>query len=102
MVQFSLKTKTPLVGGGEDREVAVSESPKAQAVTKSGSGNALNMYLNPMVYGSIPTEDKKNSTGEGGGESREVAVPGAPKTRVVTFLVPIYLGGLPKIVPTFF
>jgi hypothetical protein len=48
-----------------------------------GSGNELNMYLNPRVYGSIPTEGK-NSTSEGGGEGRELAVPGAPKARAVT------------------
>ncbi|MCI62499.1 hypothetical protein A2U01_0083756, partial [Trifolium medium] len=50
-----------------------------------GSGNGLNMYLNHMVHGSIPTEGK-NSTSEGGGEDREVAVPGPPKIadRVVT------------------
>ncbi|GAU32940.1 hypothetical protein TSUD_153570 [Trifolium subterraneum] len=42
-----------------------------------GSGNGLNMYLNPRVRGSIPTEGK-NSTREGGGEDCEVAVPGPP------------------------
>ncbi|GAU49725.1 hypothetical protein TSUD_407960 [Trifolium subterraneum] len=36
------------------------------------------MFLNPRVRGSIPTEGK-NSTREGGGEDREVAVPGQPK-----------------------
>jgi hypothetical protein len=36
------------------------------------------MYLNPRVHGSIPTEGK-NSTREGDGEDREVAVPGPPK-----------------------
>jgi hypothetical protein len=35
------------------------------------------MYLNPRVYGSISIEGK-NSTCEGGGEDREVAVPGPP------------------------
>ncbi|GAU50807.1 hypothetical protein TSUD_288330 [Trifolium subterraneum] len=40
--------------------------------------NGLNTYLNPRVRGSIPTEGK-NSTRDGGGEDREVAVPGPPK-----------------------
>jgi hypothetical protein len=42
------------------------------------NGNALNMYLNPMIHGSIFTKDK-NSTRERGGEDREVAVRGPPK-----------------------
>jgi hypothetical protein len=41
------------------------------------------MYLNPKIHGSIPTKGK-NSTREGGGEDREVAVPGSPKARAVT------------------
>jgi hypothetical protein len=39
--------------------------------------------LIPRVHGSIPTKGK-NSTSEGGGEDREVIVPGAPKARAVT------------------
>jgi hypothetical protein len=35
------------------------------------------MYLNPMEYGLIPSEGK-NSTRDGGGEDREVAVSGSP------------------------
>ncbi|MCI46151.1 hypothetical protein A2U01_0067391, partial [Trifolium medium] len=42
-----------------------------------GSGNGLNMYFIPRVRGLIPTEGK-NSTKEGGGEDREVAMPGPP------------------------
>ncbi|GAU47674.1 hypothetical protein TSUD_380280 [Trifolium subterraneum] len=42
-----------------------------------GSENALNTYLNPMVYDLIPTEGK-NSTREERGEGREVAAPGSP------------------------
>jgi hypothetical protein len=49
----------------------------AQCNSPIGSGNRLNMYLNPRVHGSIPTEGK-NSTSEGGGEDRKVIVPGAP------------------------
>jgi hypothetical protein len=37
--------------------------------------------LNPGVHGPIPTE-YKNSTRKGGGEDREVAVSGSPKTRL--------------------
>ena len=48
-----------------------------------GSGNALSMYLNPRVQGSIPTKGK-NSTSEGGREDREVIVPGTLKSRDVT------------------
>jgi hypothetical protein len=40
--------------------------------------NGLNMYLNLMVHGSIPTEGK-NSTRDGGGKDREMAVSGPPK-----------------------
>jgi hypothetical protein len=36
--------------------------------------------LNPRVHGSISIKGK-NSTSEGGGEDREVAVPGLPKAR---------------------
>jgi hypothetical protein len=43
-----------------------------------GSGNALNIYLNPMIHGSIPTEGK-NSTSERSAEDREVTVLGPPK-----------------------
>jgi hypothetical protein len=43
-----------------------------------GSGDELNMYLNPRVHGSILTEGKK-STREGGGEDREVAAPRSPR-----------------------
>jgi hypothetical protein len=42
-----------------------------------GSENALNIYLNPKVHGSIPTEGK-HSTSEKGGEDREVTVSGPP------------------------
>jgi hypothetical protein len=53
--------------------------PLPIGVTSSvGSGNTLNMYLNPRVHGSIPTEGK-NYTREGGGEDREVTVSGPPK-----------------------
>ncbi|MCI58755.1 hypothetical protein A2U01_0080010, partial [Trifolium medium] len=44
------------------------------------SGNGLNMYLNPRIHGSTPTEGK-NSTRDGGGEDRKVAVSGPPKMR---------------------
>jgi hypothetical protein len=47
-----------------------------------GSGNELNMYLNPRVHGSIPMEDK-NSTSERGDEDREIAVPRTSKARAV-------------------
>jgi hypothetical protein len=57
------------------------------ASSSIGSENALNMYLNPRVHGSIPTK-VKNSTREGGGEDREVEVPKAPKTRAVTHNTP--------------
>ncbi|MCI20613.1 hypothetical protein A2U01_0041775, partial [Trifolium medium] len=43
---------------------------KLVATSLIGSGNVLNMYLNPRVRGSIPTEGK-NSTSEGGREDRE-------------------------------
>ncbi|MCI47502.1 hypothetical protein A2U01_0068744, partial [Trifolium medium] len=36
------------------------------------------MYLNPRVHGLILTKGK-NSTSEGGGEDREVTLPGPPK-----------------------
>jgi hypothetical protein len=42
------------------------------------SGNALNMYLNLGLHGSIPTKGK-NSTGERGGENCEVGSAGPPK-----------------------
>ena len=51
-------------------------------LSSAGSGNKLNMYLNPRIHGSIPME--KNSTREGGGEDHEVAVPISSKAQTVT------------------
>jgi hypothetical protein len=45
--------------------------------------NGLNMYSNPMVHGSISTEDK-NSTSEGCGEGCEIIVSRTSKTQAVT------------------
>jgi hypothetical protein len=70
MIQFLRKTKTPLKRGREDQSLIVSE-------------NVLNMYLNPMIHGSILTEDK-NFTKERGGEDREVVVSGSPNARSIT------------------
>ncbi|MCI25251.1 hypothetical protein A2U01_0046441, partial [Trifolium medium] len=53
-------------------------SPYVRATSPIGSENGLNMYFNPMIHGSIPTEGK-NSIRKEGGEDREVAVPGPPK-----------------------
>jgi hypothetical protein len=44
-VRFPRKAKIPLVkGGGEDREVAVSGAPKAQAVTPSPHNTQQSLY----------------------------------------------------------
>jgi hypothetical protein len=52
----------------------VLEPPLSSGATSPiGSGNKLNMYLNPMVHDSIYTEDK-NFTNERGGEDSEIIV----------------------------
>jgi hypothetical protein len=61
-MQYSAYTKTINKLGTTRRKRIMTKFQKESII---GSGNELNMYLYPMVYGSILAEGK-NSTSDGG------------------------------------